>query len=111
MKRLLYEKMESMFHLIDHDHKDTGALEMLIYKLARGNTFQMRVVGMEAMKEFRAEHPASPLPTQDRSPAPTGRDGARPSKWHAEARPTFLLRGRPLLLVVLFESFGSPRPC
>ena len=57
MKRLLYEKMESMFHLIDHDHEDTGALEMLIYKLARGNTFQMRVVGMEAIKDFRAEHP------------------------------------------------------
>ena len=57
MKRLLYEKMESMFHLIEHDHKVTGALEMLIYKLARGNTFQTRVIGMEAIKEFRAEHP------------------------------------------------------
>ena len=57
MKRLLYEKMESLFHLIEHDHQGTGALEMLIYKLARGNTFQMRVIGMEAIKEFRAEHP------------------------------------------------------
>ena len=57
MKRLLYEKMESMFHLIDHDYEETGALEMLLYKLARGNTFQMRVVGMDAMKEFRAENP------------------------------------------------------
>ena len=46
-----------MFHLIEHDHQRTGALEMLIYKLARGNTFQMRVIGMEAIKEFRAEHP------------------------------------------------------
>jgi hypothetical protein len=49
--------MESMFHLIDHDYEETGALEMLLYKLARGNTFQMRVVGMDAMKEFRAENP------------------------------------------------------
>lgn len=57
MKQLLYDKMASMFHLIEHDHHETSPLEMLIYKLARGNTFDMRVVGMEAIKDFRAEHP------------------------------------------------------
>lgn len=57
MKQQLYDQMASMFHLIDHDHHETSPLEMLIYKLSRGNTFDMRVVGMEAVKEFRAEHP------------------------------------------------------
>jgi len=57
MKQLLYEKMASMFHLIEHDYHETTPLELLIYKLARGNKFDTHVVGMEAVKEFRAEHP------------------------------------------------------
>lgn len=57
MKKQLYEKMTSLFHLIEHDYHDISALEMIIYQLARGNTFNMRVVGLEGIKRFRKEHP------------------------------------------------------
>jgi hypothetical protein len=56
MKKQLYEKMESMFHLIEHDYHDTHPLEIMLYKLARGNTYNMRVVGLEGIKKFRKDH-------------------------------------------------------
>jgi hypothetical protein len=57
MKKNLYDKMQSMFHLMAHDYQEIGPLETLIYTLARGNTFNMRVVGLEAIKRFRRENP------------------------------------------------------
>ena len=57
MKEQLYKKMESMFHLIKHDYQEIGPVEMTLFRLARGNTFNMRVVGLEAIKKFRREHP------------------------------------------------------
>jgi hypothetical protein len=57
MKKQLYEKMETMFPLIQHDYHEIHPLEMVIYQLARGNTFNMRVVGLEGIKRFRKEHP------------------------------------------------------
>ena len=56
MKKQLYEKMESMFHLIEHDYHDTHPLEIMVYQLARGNTYDMRVVGLEGIKKFRKDH-------------------------------------------------------
>jgi hypothetical protein len=61
MKKQLYEKMESMFHLIEHDYHDTHPLEMMLYQLARGNTYDMRVVGLEGLKKFRKDHPDSSI--------------------------------------------------
>jgi len=57
MKKQLYEKMESMFHLIQHNYQETHPLEIVFYKLARGNTYDMRVVGLESIKRFRKEKP------------------------------------------------------
>jgi len=49
--------MESMFHLIQHEWQDINALELVIYQLARGNTFNMRVIGLEGIRRFREENP------------------------------------------------------
>lgn len=57
MKKQTYEKMKSMFHLIQHDWQDIGPLELVIYQLARGNTFNMRVEGLEELKSFRKDNP------------------------------------------------------
>jgi len=57
MKKQQYENMESMFHLIEHDWQDISPLELVIYQLARGNTFNMRVVGLEGIKRFKEAHP------------------------------------------------------
>ncbi len=57
MKKALFDKMKPMFHLIEHRYQESGPLEMLIYALARGNTFNTRVVGLEAIKRFRKAHP------------------------------------------------------
>jgi hypothetical protein len=57
MKKQLYEKMESMFHLIEHNYEDSHPLELMLWQLARGNTYNMRVVGLEGIKRFREEHP------------------------------------------------------
>lgn len=57
MKKQLYEKMESMFHLIEHQYQDSHPLELMLWQLARGNTYHMRVVGLEGIKRFRKEHP------------------------------------------------------
>ncbi len=39
-----------------HDFQEIGPVEMTLFRLARGNTFNMRVVGLEAIKKFRREH-------------------------------------------------------
>jgi hypothetical protein len=57
MKKQQFEKMESMFHLIQHEWQDINPLELTIYQLARGNTFNMRVVGFEDIRRFREENP------------------------------------------------------
>lgn len=57
MKKQQYENMESIFHLIEHDWQDISPMELVIYQLARGNTFNMRVIGLEGIKRFREAHP------------------------------------------------------
>ena len=57
MKKQQFEKMESMFHLIQHEWQDINPLELVLYQLARGNTFNMRVIGLEGIKRFRDENP------------------------------------------------------
>jgi hypothetical protein len=49
--------MESMFHLIQHEWQSINPLELVVYQLARGNTFNMRVIGLEGIKRFRKENP------------------------------------------------------
>lgn len=49
--------MESMFHLIQHEWQEINPLELVIYQLARGNTFNMRVIGLEDIRRFRKENP------------------------------------------------------
>ena len=49
--------MESMFHLIQHEWQEINPLELVVYQLARGNTFNMRVIGLEGIKRFREENP------------------------------------------------------
>ncbi len=57
MKKQQLEKMESMFHLIQHEWQPINPLELVVYQLARGNTFNMRVIGLEGIKRFREENP------------------------------------------------------
>lgn len=57
MKKSLYDKMKPMFPLMAHDYSEIGTLERFIYQLALGNTFNIRVVGLEAIKRFRRENP------------------------------------------------------
>jgi len=57
MKQQLYEKMESMFHLIAHDYQPATPLEILCTQLARGNAFDMRVVGLEGVRRLRSQDP------------------------------------------------------
>ncbi len=49
--------MESMFHLIQHEWQAINPLELVVYQLARGNTFNMRVIGFEGIRRFREENP------------------------------------------------------
>jgi len=49
--------MESMFHLIQHKWQEINPLELVVYQLARGNTFNMRVIGLEGIRRFREENP------------------------------------------------------
>ena len=49
--------MESLFHLIQHEWQEINPLELSIYQLARGNTFNMRVVGLDNIRRFREENP------------------------------------------------------
>ena len=46
-----------MFHLIEHDWQDINPLELVIYQLARGNTFNMRIIGLEGIKRFKDANP------------------------------------------------------
>jgi glycerol-3-phosphate O-acyltransferase len=57
MKEELYKKMEQMFPLIEHRYQEVGPLELTVCRLARGNTFNMRVVGLDAVKRLRKENP------------------------------------------------------
>ena len=57
MKDELYKKMEQWFPLIEHRYQDAGPLEMTIWRLARGNTFNMRVLGLDSFKRFRKNNP------------------------------------------------------
>ncbi len=57
MKDQLYKKIKPMFHLIEHQYQEISPLELIIVQLARGNTFNMRVVGLEGIKRFRKENP------------------------------------------------------
>jgi len=57
MKEELYKKMERLFPLIEHRYQDVSPIEMVICQLARGNTFNMRVVGLDKIKQFREENP------------------------------------------------------
>ena len=49
--------MESMFHIIQHDWQDITPLELSIYQLARGNTFNMRVIGLEGIIRLKEANP------------------------------------------------------
>ena len=57
MKPQLYEKMETMFHLLAHDYQPATPMEILCSQLARGNAFDMRVVGLEGVKRLRTLNP------------------------------------------------------
>jgi len=57
MKDELFQKMEQMFPLIEHRYQEVGPMELTVCRLARGNTFNMRVVGLEAVKRLRRENP------------------------------------------------------
>ncbi len=57
MKKELYKKMEKLFPLIKHRYQEVSPAEITICQLARGNTFNMRVVGLEAIKRFRQANP------------------------------------------------------
>lgn len=57
MKEETYNKMADKFPLIAHRYQDIGPLELTICQLARGNTFNMRMVGLEGIKLFREKHP------------------------------------------------------
>jgi glycerol-3-phosphate O-acyltransferase len=57
MKDELFKKMEQWFPLIEHRYEDAGPLEMTLWRLARGNTFNMRVLGLDGIKRFRKDNP------------------------------------------------------
>ena len=57
MKEEFYKKMEAKFPLISHRYQEVGPLELTISQLARGNTFNMRVVGLEGIQRFRKVNP------------------------------------------------------
>ncbi len=57
MQEKLYDKMKPLFYLIEHNYTEINALELLLYKLARGNTFNIRIIGLDEIIKFRSEHP------------------------------------------------------
>ena len=57
MKKQQYEKMESLFHLIQHEWQEISPMELAIYQLARGNTFNTRVIGLDGIKRLKEEKP------------------------------------------------------
>ena len=56
MQENLYDKMKPMFYLIEHNYKEINALELLLYQLARGNTFNMRIIGLDEILKLRSEN-------------------------------------------------------
>ncbi len=46
-----------MFHLIQHEWQELNPLELALYQLARGNTFNMRVIGLKGIKRLREANP------------------------------------------------------
>ncbi len=56
MKEEFYKKMEAKFPLMAHRYQEVGPVELTICQLARGNTFNMRVVGLEEIKRFRRKN-------------------------------------------------------
>lgn len=57
MKEEFYKKMEAKFPLMAHRYQAVGPMELTICQLARGNTFNMRVVGLEGIQRFRQKNP------------------------------------------------------
>ena len=57
MKEERYKKMEAKFPLLAHRYQEVGPLELTVCQLARGNTFNMRVVGLEGIQHFRQKNP------------------------------------------------------
>jgi len=57
MKTPLYEKVESMIPLIAHNYQEISPVELILYQLARGNTYNMKVSGLERIKKLRRDHP------------------------------------------------------
>jgi glycerol-3-phosphate O-acyltransferase len=57
MKKEFYQKMEAKFPLLEHRYQEVGPLELTVCQLARGNTFNMRLVGLEGIQRFRKENP------------------------------------------------------
>ena len=49
--------MESLFHLIQHEWQEISPLELAIYQLARGNTFNTRVIGLDGIKRLKEINP------------------------------------------------------
>jgi glycerol-3-phosphate O-acyltransferase len=61
MKEELYKKMERLFPLLEHNYQEVGPHELTVCKLARGNTYNMRVVGLDGVKRLREKHPDSAI--------------------------------------------------
>ena len=57
MKKQKIEKMESLFHLIQHGWQEISPMELAIYQLARGNTFNTRVIGLDGIKRLKEVNP------------------------------------------------------
>ncbi|MEX1325694.1 MAG: hypothetical protein AB1Z29_02755 [Desulfobacterales bacterium] len=57
MKKQQIEKMESLFHLIQHEWQEISPMELAIYQLARGNTFTTRVIGLDGIKRIKEVNP------------------------------------------------------
>jgi hypothetical protein len=57
MKKQQIEKMESLFHLIQHEWQEISPMELAIYQLARGNTFNTRVIGLDGIKQLKEANP------------------------------------------------------
>ena len=49
--------MESLFHLIQHEWQEISPLELAIYQLARGNTFNTRIIGLDGIKRLKEINP------------------------------------------------------
>ena len=49
--------MESLFHLIQHEWQEISPTELVIYQLARGNTDNTRVIGLDGIKRLKEVNP------------------------------------------------------